>query len=228
MEIKTIASGSKGNAHLVTIGETTLLLDAGVPFKEIQAATGYNTSKITACLVTHRHGDHSKAIPQLIKRGIQVYAPSDVAEKYPGVMYIFEKTKITLGGITITPFYVPHDVPCFGWQLFSAATDEKLIYIVDAEYVPYLFTNITHLMIEANHSREKVMERAKEGKISMKLAERIIKSHMSIEAAMTFIRKNDMSRIKEIHLLHLSDDNSHAADFKRQVQEETGAEVYVC
>ena len=226
MEIKTIASGSKGNAHLVTSGNTTLLLDAGVAFKEIQAATDYNTNAIAAALITHRHGDHSKAIPQLTKRGIKVYAPKDTADHYPGVTIIDSGKHQQLGDFEATPFWVPHDVECFGWELKTQT--EKLVYIVDAEYVPFLFNNLTHLMIEANHSREAVMRRAKEGKIPVKLAERIIKSHMSIEAAMTFIKKQDMSHIKEIRLLHLSDDNSHAENFKRQVQEETGAEVYVC
>ena len=225
MEIKTIASGSKGNAHLVTIESTTLLLDAGVTFKEIQEATGYSTSSIYACLVTHRHGDHSKAIPQLIKRGVKVYAPEDVTKKYPGVVSISSGSTKAIGDFLVSPFWVPHDVQCFGWELRTQT--ETLVYVVDAEYLPFLFHGLTHLMIEANHSREAVMKRAKEGHIPMKLAERIIKSHMSIEAAMTFIKKQDMSRIKEIRLLHLSDDNSDAEDFKRQVQEATGAEVYV-
>ena len=226
MEIQTIASGSKGNAHLVTSGTTTLLLDAGVPFRTIQEATGYRTNLIAACLVTHRHGDHSKAIPHLVTRGIPVIAPHDVAERHPGVLPTSARKMSELGDFTATPFEVPHDVECFGWQLKTRG-GEKLIYIVDAEYVPYTFAGLTHLMIEANHSRDFVMERAKEGEISMKLAERILRTHMSIEAALAFIRKNDMSKIKEIRLLHLSDDNSHAERFKRQVQRETGAEVYV-
>lgn len=226
MEIRTIASGSSGNAHLVTSGRTTLLLDAGVTFQKIQEAMDYRTEFISACLVTHRHKDHSKAIPQLIRRGIMVQAPQDVADQYPGVIPVKHGQMMSHEDFMVRPFSVPHDVPCFGWQLRSRF-DEKLVYIVDAEYVPFLFENLTHLMIEANHSRSLVMQRAKEGKLSRKLAERIIKNHMSIEAAMAFIRKNDMSRVREIRLLHLSDGNSLAEDFKRQVQEETGAEVYV-
>ena len=226
MEIRTIASGSKGNAHLVSSGRTTLLLDAGVVFRELQEATGYQTGEIGACLVTHRHGDHSKAIPQLIRRGILVYAPSDVAEKFPGVIPAESGRGFRIRDFDAFPFSVPHDVPCFGWQLRND-DGEKLAYIVDAEYVPFLFTGLTHLMIEANHSRELVMERAREGRIPMKLAERIMRNHMSIEAAMAFIRKNDMGSIREIRLMHLSDDNSNAERFMRMVQEETGAEVYV-
>jgi len=33
--------------------------------------------------------------------------------------------------------------------------------------------------------------------------------------------------VRQIYLLHLSDGNSDAEAFKRQVQQETGAEVYI-
>lgn len=227
MKIQTIASGSKGNAHLISDGKTTLLLDAGVAFREIQAACNYDTGKIAAALVTHRHGDHSKAIPQLVKRGIKVYSTADVMNRYGGTIPAQEKKPVEIEGVIATPFIVPHDVSCFGWQIDSTETKERLLYIVDAEYVKYRFKDVTHLMIEANHSRELITERAKDGKLPVKLAERIIKTHMSIETALGFIRANDMSRIKQIYLLHLSDDNSNAEKFKRLVQEETGAEVYV-
>ena len=41
MEIKVIASGSSGNAYTISDGATTLLLDAGVPLREIQVGTGF-------------------------------------------------------------------------------------------------------------------------------------------------------------------------------------------
>lgn len=227
MDITAISSGSKGNAYLISDGETTLLLDAGVTFKRIQEAAGYNTGKIAAALVTHRHGDHTAAIPQMTKRGMKVYAPQDTADKFPGVEPLESRDTMTIGTFTATPFDVPHDVPCFGWLVDSAHTGERLVYVTDAEYVRYRFSGMTHLMLEANYSREKLMERARAGELPVKLAERIMLTHMSIDTALGFIRANDMGKIREIYLLHLSDGNSNAADFKRQVQRETGAEVYV-
>lgn len=37
-----------------------------------------------------------------------------------------------------------------------------------------------------------------------------------------------LSRLQQVYLLHLSNDNSQAADFKRRVQALTGKEVYLC
>ena len=50
---------------------------------------------------------------------------------------------------------------------------------------------------------------------------------MSLENFIEFLRANDMSRVRQIYLLHLSDGNSDAEGFKRRVQQETGAEVYI-
>ena len=59
------------------------------------------------------------------------------------------------------------------------------------------------------------------------LNRRILHSHMSIDNLKDFIRANDLSKVRQIYLLHLSDDRSNAEDFKRVVQMLTGAEVYV-
>lgn len=50
---------------------------------------------------------------------------------------------------------------------------------------------------------------------------------MSLETAKEFLRANDLSRVQEIWLLHLSDDNSDAERFKREIQGLTDKPVYV-
>ena len=41
MEIKALASGSTGNAYIVGDGQTTVLLDAGIPVKALQVGSGF-------------------------------------------------------------------------------------------------------------------------------------------------------------------------------------------
>ena len=227
MDIKVIASGSSGNCYRISDGKTTLLLDAGIPFKQIQIGCGFKTSEISGCLVTHRHGDHAKAVPKLLERGIGVYAPRDLGQICRGAKYLEPLKTITVGSFIVLPFPVEHDTPCFGYEIESAETKEKLIYITDTAYVKYTFQGLTHLMVEANYGQEIIMGNAKRGKVPLFLAERVVKIHMSIETLLGLLRANDMSQVRQIYLLHLSDGNSNAEDFKRQVQEETGAEVYV-
>lgn len=58
--------------------------------------------------------------------------------------------------------------------------------------------------------------------------EATIGSHMSIETVIKTLESFDLSRLQQVYLLHLSNDNSQAADFKRRVQALTGKEVYLC
>ena len=227
MDIKVIASGSSGNCYRVSDGKTALLLDAGIPFKRIQIGCGFRTSDIRGCLVTHRHGDHAKAIPKLLERGISVYGPVELAALYGGVKDLEALKEYAIGTLSVLPFPVEHDVECYGYRIRSEATKETLLYITDTAYVRYTFQGLTHLMVEANYGQEIIMDNAREGKVPLFLAERVVKSHMSIETLLGLLRANDMSQVRQIYLLHLSDGNSDADDFKKQVQKETGAEVYV-
>ena len=227
MDIKTIASGSCGNAYLIGDGHTLLLLDAGIPFKRIQIGCGFRTSSIDGCLVTHRHGDHAAAIPKLIERGITVYGNADVAEFYEGVQELAALMEYTVGTFRVLPFEAVHDVPCYGYQVASTATDEKLVYITDSAYVKYTFSGLTHIMIEANYDEDIMLGNVRDEKIPFSLAERVAGTHMSIDTLIDLLRANDMTRVRQIYLLHLSDNNSDAEVFKRLVQQETGAEVYI-
>ena len=53
-------------------------------------------------------------------------------------------------------------------------------------------------------------------------------SHMSLQHLVEFLEASDLSRLKQIYLVHLSAENSDEAEMKRQIQRLTGAEVYVC
>ena len=227
MDIKIIASGSSGNAYLIGDGKTRLLLDAGIPFKRIQIGCGFRTSSIDACLVTHRHGDHAAAIPKLLQRGITVYSNADVAGLYPGVQQMEARREFRIGTFRILPFEAEHDVPCYGYQVTSEETGDKLVYITDSAYVRYTFAGLTHIMIEANYDEDIMLGNVRDEKIPFSLAERVAGTHMSIETLLDLLRSNDMSKVRQIYLLHLSDNNSDAEAFKRQVKQETGAEVYV-
>lgn len=204
MDIKIIASGSSGNAYLIGDGKTRLLLDAGIPFKRIQVGCGFQTSGIYACLVTHRHGDHAMAIPKLLQRGITVYSNDDVAEIHKGVRALAPLQEHTIGTFRILPFEAEHDVPCYGYQATSVETGEKLVYITDSAYVRYTFTGLTHIMIEANYAEDIMIGNVRDGKVPLPLAERVAGTHMSIETLLDLLRANDMTKVRQIYLLHLS------------------------
>lgn len=232
MDIKVIASGSTGNCYLVSDGRTDVLIDAGITFKAIQVGCDFKTSKISGCLITHCHGDHSKAIKDLVKRGIPVYTGAGTLEAKgvsgPGAVPVSSMEEFTIGTFNVMAFDVQHDAPdSLGFLLTSTETGEKLLYVTDSAYIKYKFTGLTHIMAEANYDVDIIVENARQGRTPAFLAERVIQTHMSIETLLGLLKANDLSKVKQIYLLHLSDGNSDENKFKELVQKATGAEVYV-
>ncbi|HFL1025859.1 MBL fold metallo-hydrolase [Listeria monocytogenes] len=54
----TIASGSKGNAYVISSGRSQLLIECGINFDKIRKALNFDLSAVEGCLISHEHGDH--------------------------------------------------------------------------------------------------------------------------------------------------------------------------
>jgi phosphoribosyl 1,2-cyclic phosphodiesterase len=226
-EIIILASGSKGNCYFVTDGSTNILLDAGISWKEIQVRSGFR--KIDLALVTHSHGDHSKCIPELLKFGIETYAPADCFKKrhHNAFNAISGDGSVFFNTWKVMPFDLVHDVPCVGYLIEHIGAKSKLVYITDTMYCKYRFTSVTHWLIECNYSKDIIDNNVVDGLLHVSLRNRVVQSHMSIETVKGLFLANDLSKTKEIWLLHLSDANSDEAGFKREIQEATGKPVYI-
>ena len=80
IENTSLASGSQGNCYRVSDGRTPLLLECGIGWKEIQRGLNFRTSQLAGCLVSHEHKDHSKAVQEMMKAGIDCYMSAGTAE----------------------------------------------------------------------------------------------------------------------------------------------------
>lgn len=233
MRITVIASGSSGNAYRISDGDTALLLDAGVPLKEIQRALNFRVRDLSGCLITHEHGDHAKAAGDLAKAGVDIYASSGTiaARSLTGhrIKPVEALKEIQIGTFSVMPFDIQHDAKePLGFLLTSRIRGEKLLYFTDTYYIKYRFAGLTHIMGECNYSMDIVEESVRKGYIPQELVPRLIKSHMSLDHFLDLLRANDLRQVKQIYLLHLSGNNSDAERFKTAVQKLTGTEVYVC
>lgn len=233
MEIRVFASGSSGNAYLVSDEKTTLLLDAGIPLREIQIACGFKVRTIDGCLISHSHKDHSKAAEGLARLGVDIYTSQGTIEACGLTGHRMNTVKalesITIGTFKVLPFDVQHDAPePLGFLIESTATGERLLYFTDTYYIKYRFDRLTYIMAECNYSKEAMLRSIEAGYIPIELVPRLVKSHMSLEHFIEMLKANDLSEVRQIYLLHLSDNNSDEEQFREEVQKATGAEVYVC
>lgn len=236
IEIKAFASGSKGNCYRIDDGSTPLLLECGIPFREIQQKLGFTVSELAGCLVTHEHLDHCKAAIDITRAGIDTYMSAGtawaLAEKttrsFAGhrVKIVRAKEQFKIGTWTILPFETQHDAAePLGFLLANGR--EKILFATDTYYVKYRFQGLTHLMIECNYVLDILEANIANGSVPVAMKRRILRSHMSLESLKGFLTANDLSQVQEIWLLHLSDNNGDARRFKREIQELTGKPVYI-
>lgn len=231
IEIVPLSSGSGGNCYRVTDGSTPILLECGIPFKEIQRGLKFRLSELAGCLVSHEHKDHCKAVEDIMRAGIDVYMSQGTADalRVSGhrLHTIQAKQQFQLGTWTILPFDTQHDAAEPLGYLMANRDEDKLLYLTDSFYCRYRFQGLTHLMLECNYSLDILRANVEAGHIDPALKNRIIKSHFSFEHVKELLKANDLSKVQEIWLIHLSDGNSNAERFKREIQELTGRMVFI-
>jgi phosphoribosyl 1,2-cyclic phosphodiesterase len=231
IEITALASSSKGNCYRVTDGRTPLLLECGINFRDIQKGLDFQLSSIAGCLVTHEHNDHVKSIMDVLKAGIDVYGSKGTFETLTITNHRIQPVKareqFQIGTWTILPFEVEHDVSEPIGYLLANQEGEKLLFATDTYYIRYKFKGITHFMVECNYSLQILNDNVAAGRIDKGRKKRLMRSHFSLENVKEFFKANDLSKVQEIWLLHLSDSNSDADLFKREIQELTGKLVFV-
>jgi phosphoribosyl 1,2-cyclic phosphodiesterase len=231
MNIQVLASGSSGNCIRVSDGTSSLLLDAGIPYRKIQQGLDFKMSEIEAVLLSSEHGDHSKAIPDLLKYGIDVWTSEGTAKALNITghrLYVIRSLQqFSIGNWLVMPFDVTHDTAEPLSYLICNGL-EKILWIAETEYVKYKFRGITTILCEANYSLDLIRQSVKEEAIAPELKNRVMRNHLSIENLVEFIKANDMSKLQEVYLLHLSMGNSDAEAFKKTISGLTGKPTYIC
>src|SRR5690625_45050 len=231
INIKIIASGSSGNAYLTDDGRSQLLLECGISYRDIQIALDFDTKNIIGCLVSHEHKYHTKGLKDVVRAGIDVFMRQGTADaeeiEHHRIKVVENKKQFKVGTWTILPFDVEHDVAePFGYLIMNEQ-GERLLFATDTYYVKYKFKGLNYLMIECNYSMDILDYNIENGIVPQVLKKRLVQSHFSLENVIQFLKANDLSKVEEIHLLHLSSNNSDEKLFKEKVQEVTGKRVLI-
>lgn len=233
MRLKVLGSDSSGNCYLLQGKKETLILECGLHYKTILKGLNFNISNVVGCLVTHEHKDHSKAVCDIISKGnIDVYASYGTLSNAMNIKNYHQKVvksekQFDVGGFTVLPFEVEHDVAEPLGYLVMHKEMGRLLFITDTYYCKYKFKNLKHIMIECNYSEGIINENFEDGNINLNLRKRLIKSHFSLENVKEFLKANDLNQVKDITLLHLSDANSDGKQFKEDIEKLTGKPVYI-
>lgn len=167
MTYEIISTGSKNGNAVVINGKT--LIDCGVPYKKLEPYV----KDLWLVLLTHVHGDHFNPaavrrlhqerpalrfcccewmVGPLLAVGVDKRA-IDVAQSRPPATLFYAPR------LSVTPVPLVHDVPNCGWEVQQG--QELLFYATDTGTLDGIEAKgFTLYMVEANHTRAGIEERA--------------------------------------------------------------------
>lgn len=230
MQVKVLASGSSGNAVRVSDGKTVLLLECGLSARTLMRRGDVRLSEISACLVTHEHSDHALAAHDLLRYGIPLWCSAGTAGALgitgaAGVHDVLQHNEaLQVGSFMVVPVSVCHDAAePLGFFLASLEDGERLVFLTDTREAPYVFPAAHHILVECNHLGIESM-----ADTNACHARRVLENHMSLDECLTFLRRQDLSLVQEIRLIHISREHGDPDAMRRAVAAATGRRVMVC
>ena len=217
--VHTLASGSSGNALVLSCGDVHLLVDAGISCRRIGAGLrelGLELADLSAVLITHTHTDHVSGLKTLLKRtDIPIYA----AEAAGRLEALEDCRPVSMGAVQVTAFPISHDAPgARGFRFDTPGgavglmTDTGCVTEEAADVLP----GVALAVLEANHD----VETLRSGPYPYYLKRRILgdEGHLSNEACARFAVSLAESGAAEIVLAHLSRENNTPAMAKNAVE----------
>lgn len=231
MVLKVLGSSSKGNCYILEASDGVLIIEAGIPAIDVKKALHFKINNVLGCIISHQHRDHSKFLKDIISSGIKVLALEDVFVSHNLSNHSFCKTIEPMHGYKIGSFKifaipVSHDVPCLGF-IVEHQEMGKMLFITDTMMLEYVIPKIDHIMIEVNYCDKILQENIDAGVVPVSMRDRLLHSHMELQTAKDIIKANDLSNVKELILLHLSDNNSNSELFKAEMEKVSGKPVYI-
>lgn len=235
MELKILGSNSKGNCYLLDNGKECLMIECGVAFNDVQKAVNFDISRICGVIVSHEHGDHAKHVKKCLESRIPVYASQgtlDALKINPSmnvnlVCPMGELVIHQIGKFRVQSFPTQHDAAePFGFLIYHPECG-KVLFATDTYYLHYTFANLNNILLECNYRQDILDSNVESGKIHMAMKIRTMKSHMEFNTCKETLLANDLSGVNNIVLIHLSDGNSNASEFRQGIMEATGKTVHI-
>jgi phosphoribosyl 1,2-cyclic phosphodiesterase len=220
MKFSSLGSGSKGNALLVAIGQTHVLMDCGFGLKEATtrlARLGVMPDQLDGIVVTHEHGDHIGGVARLARRfNLPVWITHGTLhsqqKKFSGISQINEiapQHAFSIGDIEITPYPVPHDAVEPVQYVFSDGT-RKLGVLTDAgcstPHIKDMLSGCHALVLECNHDLDMLMSSAYPYSLKQRISSRY--GHLSNQEAAGILSSLDVNKLQHLIAAHLSLENN--------------------
>ena len=220
MRFACLGSGSEGNALVVEVGATRVMLDCGFSTKETVlrlGRLGLAPEDLQGIVVTHEHSDHIGGVmrfankfklPVWLSHGSFSYLAN--LDQLPlDVRVIDSHAPFTVGDLCIEPFPVPHDarepiqfVFGDGQHRLGVLTDTGMI----TPHITQMLSGCDALVLECNHDRDLLANGHYPPSLKQRVSGRF--GHLDNLAAADLLRGMDTSKIQHIIAAHLSQKNN--------------------
>ncbi len=215
-----LGSGSRGNAAVIEVGSTRVLLDCGFSARETAfrlQQLGLDGGQIDAIIVTHEHGDHMQGvgvvarkwnIPVWMSHGTYRVTRSQLGE-VPAMEFVSPHEIFSIADIEIEPYPVPHDAREPVQYVFGNG-DKRLGILTDAGSVTAHMESVLSycdaLVIECNHDKKMLAS----GDYPPALKARVSGEygHLDNEAAAQLLEKITNDKLQHVVAAHLSEKNN--------------------
>ena len=222
MRFASLGSGSAGNALVVEVNNTRLMLDCGFSIKETTsrlARLNLSPEDLAGVVITHEHDDHAGgAFKFAAAHHIPVwltYGTLKMAERYFPRQHdlqlnvIDSHTPFSVADVAVYPYPVPHDarepvqfVFCDGQRCLGVLTDVGRSTV----HIEQQLSGCDALVLECNH--DSVMLR--NGPYAASLKKRVGGEwgHLENAAAADLLARLDRSKLQHLIAAHLSAKNN--------------------
>lgn len=228
MRFASLGSGSKGNALVVSLQGTNILIDCGLPFRQLTAALqrlSLDVSCLQAVFITHEHSDHIKGLRALLRRHqIPLFMTAGTAMaadcmELPQLELIGDHSIVAVGALQVQAVIVPHDArePCqyvitgrVGQAADSASSERRLGLLTDlgsySQHVLEAYADCDALILECNHD----VEMLNNGSYPPSVKRRVLGDwgHLSNVQARELLSRLNSSNMQWLVLAHISQQNN--------------------
>jgi len=214
-----LGSGSEGNALVVQVDSTTVLMDCGFSVSETVARLarlGLQAEQLDGILVTHEHSDHIAGVARLARKfdipvwmthGTLRFQHAAFAEI--AVTEINPHSSFSVGDIQVRPILVPHDAGEPVQYVFGDGAFKLGVLTDTGHATPHIESALSGchaLVLECNHDAEMLRNGRYPASLKQRVGGRY--GHLNNEQAATLLSHLDNSRLQHIVAAHLSQQNN--------------------
>lgn len=224
MKFASLGSGSEGNALLVCVAQTFVLLDCGFGLKDSiarLARLGVVPEQLSGIVVTHEHGDHIGGVARLARKfKLPVWLTHGTRRSTEKISFALAHAEIDLqeidahqafaiGDMQVQPYPVPHDAAEPVQFVFGDGAVRLGVLTDVGCSTPHIVTMLSGcdaLVLESNHDSAMLMAGDYPYSLKQRVSGRL--GHLSNQAAADLLASLDTRRLQHLIAAHLSAKNN--------------------